>query len=123
MRDAIVEVCRRLHGRNMLAAADGNVSVRLSDEEILERSLYLEVNEGAKVLEEGVAIRASDIDVALINGYGWPVYRGGPMFYADQVGLDKVLAKLKEFETRYGPQYKPAPLLERLAAEGKKFTS
>lgn len=93
----------------------------VTDEEILERSLYLEVNEGAKVLEEGIAIRASDIDVALINGYGWPVDRGGPMYYADQVGLDKVVAKLREFEAKYGPQYRPAPRLERLAAAGKKF--
>lgn len=94
----------------------------VTDEEILERSLYLEVNEGAKVLEEGIAIRASDIDVALVNGYGWPVDRGGPMYYADQIGLEKVVARLKEFEARFGPQYKPAPRLERLAAEGKKLS-
>jgi 3-hydroxyacyl-CoA dehydrogenase len=94
----------------------------VSDEEILERSIYLEVNEGAKVLEEGIAIRASDIDVALINGYGWPVDRGGPMFYADQTGLAKVVAKLKEFQAKYGERYKPAALLERLAAEGKTLT-
>jgi len=103
-------------------AASGATIKEVSDEEILERSLYLEVNEGAKVLEEGIAIRASDIDVALVNGYGWPVDRGGPMYYADQVGLDKVVAKLKEFELRYGPQYKPAPRLERLAAEGQTLT-
>ena len=103
--------------------AQGGQDMEVSDEEILERSLYLEANEGAKVLEEGVAVRASDIDVALINGYGWPVDRGGPMYYADQVGLDKVVAKLKEFEAKYGPQYKPAPRLERLAAEGKKLTA
>ncbi|CAN7528683.1 3-hydroxyacyl-CoA dehydrogenase NAD-binding domain-containing protein [Phenylobacterium sp. LjRoot225] len=102
--------------------ASGAAIKEVTDEEILERSLYLEVNEGAKVLEEGIAMRASDIDVALINGYGWPVDRGGPMYYADQIGLDKVVAKLKEFELKYGPQYKPAPRLERLAAEGKKLT-
>ena len=101
----------------------GAAQIEVSDEEILERSLYLEVNEGAKVLEEGIAIRASDIDVALINGYGWPVDRGGPMYYADQVGLDKVVARLKEFEAKYGPQYKPAPRLERLVAEGEKLTA
>ena len=101
--------------------ASGAQPKEVSDEEILERSLYLEVNEGAKVLEEGIAIRASDIDVALINGYGWPVDRGGPMYYADQIGLDKVVARLKAFEAKYGPQYKPAPRLERLAAAGKKF--
>jgi 3-hydroxyacyl-CoA dehydrogenase len=103
--------------------ANGAKAVEVSDAEIVERSVLLEVNEGAKVLEEGVAIRASDIDVALINGYGWPVDRGGPMYYADQVGLEKVVARLKEFEAKYGPQYKPAPRLERLAAEGKKLTS
>jgi 3-hydroxyacyl-CoA dehydrogenase len=104
------------------AAAGGSIK-EVSDEEILERSLYLEVNEGAKVLEDGIAIRASDIDVALINGYGWPVDRGGPMYYADQIGLDKVVGRLKEFELKYGPQYRPAPRLERLAAEGKKLTA
>jgi 3-hydroxyacyl-CoA dehydrogenase len=104
------------------AAAAGSIK-EVSDEEILERSLYLEVNEGAKVLEDGIAIRASDIDVALINGYGWPVDRGGPMYYADQIGLDKVVGRLKEFELKYGPQYRPAPRLERLAAEGKKLTA
>jgi 3-hydroxyacyl-CoA dehydrogenase len=103
-------------------AASGATIKEVSDEEILERSLYLEVNEGAKVLEEGIAIRASDIDVALVNGYGWPVDRGGPMYYADQIGLDKVVAKLKEFDLKYGPQYRPAPRLERLAAEGQTLT-
>jgi 3-hydroxyacyl-CoA dehydrogenase len=103
--------------------ANGAKTVEVPDAEIVERSVLLEVNEGAKVLEEGVAIRASDIDVALINGYGWPVDRGGPMYYADQLGLDKVVARLREFEAKYGPQYKPAPRLERLAAEGKKLTS
>jgi 3-hydroxyacyl-CoA dehydrogenase len=76
------------------------------------------INEGAKILEEGKAIRASDIDIVWINGYGWPVYRGGPMFYGDLIGLDKVLAKLKQFE---GANFKPAALLEKLVTEGKKF--
>ena len=76
------------------------------------------INEGAKILEEGKAIRSSDIDIVWINGYGWPVYRGGPMWYGDHVGLDKVLAKLKHYE---GPDFKPSALLERLAKEGKKF--
>jgi 3-hydroxyacyl-CoA dehydrogenase len=93
-----------------------------SQEEILERTLFLMVNEGAKILEEGIAQRASDIDVIWVNGYGWPIYRGGPMYYADQVGLDKVLARLKHYETELGPRFKPAPLLEKLAAEGKTFT-
>jgi 3-hydroxyacyl-CoA dehydrogenase len=94
---------------------------KISDEEILERCVYPMINEGAKILEEGKAIRASDIDVVWENGYGWPVYRGGPMWYGDQVGLDKVLAKMKEFQAQMGDQFKPAPLLEKLAAEGKRF--
>jgi 3-hydroxyacyl-CoA dehydrogenase len=93
----------------------------ISDEEILERCIYPMINEGAKILEEGKAQRASDIDIVWINGYGWPVYRGGPMFYADLVGPDKVLAKMKEFEATMGEDFKPAPLLETVAAEKKRF--
>ncbi len=93
----------------------------ISDEEILERCIYPMINEGAKILEEGKAQRASDIDIVWINGYGWPVYRGGPMFYADLIGADKVLAKLKEFEATMGDDFKPAPLLESVAAEKKRF--
>jgi len=92
-----------------------------TDEEILERCLYPMVNEGAKILEEGKAIRASDIDIVWQNGYGWPVYRGGPMWFGDQVGLPKILAKMKEFQATMGDQFKPAPLLEKLVAEGKGF--
>ncbi len=93
----------------------------ISDDEILERTLYAMVNEGAKILEEKKAIRASDIDVVWQNGYGWPVYRGGPMFWADSIGLDKVLAKIKAFEATMGEVWKPAALLEQLASEGKGF--
>jgi 3-hydroxyacyl-CoA dehydrogenase len=94
----------------------------ISDEEILERCVYPMINEGAKILEEGKAIRPSDIDVVWVNGYGWPVYRGGPMHYADQVGVDKVLAKMKEFQGALGDDFKPSALLEKLVAEGKKFS-
>ena len=94
----------------------------ISDEEILERCLYPMVNEGAKILEEGKAIRASDIDVIWQNGYGWPVYRGGPMFWGDQVGAAKIAAKMAEYEGQMGEAYKPAKLLEEKAAEGKAFT-
>ena len=66
-------------------------------------------------------IRASDIDIVWINGYGWPVYRGGPMFYADTIGLEKVLGKMKEFEATMGDDFKPSPLLAKLAGEGKGF--
>ena len=94
---------------------------KISDEEILERCIYPMINEGAKILEEGKALRASDIDVVWVNGYGWPVYRGGPMYYGDQVGLDKVLAKMKEFEATMGDVFKPAALLEKMVAEGTTF--
>jgi 3-hydroxyacyl-CoA dehydrogenase len=94
-----------------------------SDEEILARLLYPVVNEGAKILEEGIALRASDIDVACMYGYNWPVYTGGPMFWADTVGLPKIVAKLKELQAAHGDVYKPAALLERLAAEGKGFNA
>jgi 3-hydroxyacyl-CoA dehydrogenase len=103
------------------AAKKGINRRTISDEEILERCIYPMINEGAKILDEGKAQRASDIDIVWINGYGWPVYRGGPMFYADLIGADKVLAKLKEFEATMGPDFKPAPLLEKLVAEGKRF--
>ncbi|HEX4096652.1 MAG TPA: 3-hydroxyacyl-CoA dehydrogenase NAD-binding domain-containing protein [Caulobacteraceae bacterium] len=95
---------------------------KISDEEILERCIYPMINEGAKILEEGKAIRASDIDVVWENGYGWPVYRGGPMWYGDLVGHDKVLAKMQEFQGAMGDAFKPAPLLEKLVADGKKFS-
>ena len=80
------------------------------------------INEGAKILEEGEAQRASDIDIVWIYGYGWPVYRGGPMFYADTVGLKTVLGKLKGYQGKLGEDFKPAALLEKLAAEGGTFS-
>ena len=94
---------------------------KVGDAEILERCIYPMINEGAKILEEGKAQRASDIDIVWVYGYGWPVYRGGPMFYADDVGLNTVLARLKEFQASFGDDFKPAALLERLAAEGGTF--
>jgi 3-hydroxyacyl-CoA dehydrogenase len=94
---------------------------QIADEEILERCLYPMVNEGAKILEEGKAIRASDIDMVWQNGYGWPAYRGGPMWWGDYVGLDKVLAKMREFQSTMGDAFTPSPLLEKLVTEGKKF--
>ena len=94
---------------------------RISDDEILERCIYPMINEGAKILEEGKAIRASDIDIIWINGYGWPVYRGGPMFYGDTIGLGTVLSRLKDLEGKRGAEFKPAAFLERLAAEGRRF--
>ena len=93
----------------------------ISDEEIVERCIYALVNEGAKVLEEGIAQRSSDIDLIYVNGYGFPAWRGGPMFYADSVGLKKVYERVCEFHRRHGEFWTPAPLLQRLAAEGKSF--
>ncbi len=90
-------------------------------DEIVERLVLPMINEGAKILEERKAIRASDIDMIWINGYNWPVYRGGPMFHADQMGLDTVLARLKELQAEFGDKWKPAALLEQLVAEGKTF--
>jgi 3-hydroxyacyl-CoA dehydrogenase len=104
------------------AAKSGRPQATFTEAEIVERLIYPMINEGAKILEEGKAIRSSDIDVIWINGYNWPAYRGGPMFHADQIGLDKVVARLREFEISAGPQWKPAPLLERLATEGKRFS-
>jgi len=80
------------------------------------------INEGAKILEEGKAQRASDIDVVWVMGYGWPVYRGGPMFYADWVGLKSIVERLKAYQATFGDDFKPAALLEKLAAEGGSFT-
>ena len=93
----------------------------ISDQEILERLLYPMVNEGAKILEEKLAIRASDIDVIWVYGYGWPVYRGGPMFWADQVGLKAIKTRMLETQRRHGDVWQPAALLSRLADAGKAF--
>jgi 3-hydroxyacyl-CoA dehydrogenase len=95
---------------------------QISDEEIVERCVYALANEGARILEEGIALRASDIDMVYLTGYGFPPYRGGPMFYADSVGLQKVLEAIQKFQKGYqGAQWQPAPLLVRLANAGKRF--
>jgi 3-hydroxyacyl-CoA dehydrogenase len=104
------------------AKKSGKPQRKISDQEILERCLYSMVNEGAKILEEGIAQRASDIDVVWINGYGWPVYRGGPMFWADSVGLAKVYESVQAFEKQFGSKWKPSNLLKQLAEQGKTFT-
>src|SRR6185295_7701137 len=103
-------------------AAEAGISRRkISEEEIIERTMYALINEGAKILEEGFALRAVDIDIIYLNGYGYPAWRGGPMFYADTVGLKKVYDRILEFEERHGELWKPAPLLKQLAAQGKTF--
>ena len=89
----------------------------ISKDEILERCLYPMINEGFKILEEGMAIRASDIDIVWINGYGWPVYQGGPMFYGNLIGYDKVLEWLKDMEKSHGSEFTPSPYLEKVVSE------
>jgi 3-hydroxyacyl-CoA dehydrogenase len=95
----------------------------ITDDEIIERSIYIMINEGARILEEGVASRASDIDAIYFSGYGFPAYRGGPMWYADTVGLRKIYDRIEEFHRQHGELWEPAPLLKRLALEGKTFAS
>jgi 3-hydroxyacyl-CoA dehydrogenase len=92
--------------------------------EIQQRCLYAMINEGARILEEGIALRASDIDVVYTSGYGFPRYRGGPMFYADTIGLKTIVERIAEFRRTLDPQYwQPSALLERLAREGKTFAT
>jgi len=96
----------------------------ISDDEILERLMYPMINEGARILEEKIAARPSDIDVVWLYGYGWPIYRGGPMFYADSVGLKHIADRLSFYAKQTNdPSLEPTPLLKRLADEGKTFAS
>jgi len=107
-----------------VAGERGIAQREVGDQEILERLLYPMVNEGALILEEGIAAKAGDIDVVWVNGYGWPVYRGGPMFWADQVGLKTIVEALEGYRTRLGgAAFEPAPLLRRLAEGGGRFTA
>ena len=97
---------------------------KISDDEIVQRLVYALVNEGARILEEGIALRASDIDMVYLTGYGFPLHRGGPMNYADTVGLYNVVQSMKRFSQNPRDDaefWKPAPLLAKLAAEGKTF--
>jgi 3-hydroxyacyl-CoA dehydrogenase len=96
---------------------------KITPEEIIERCIYVMINEGARILEEGHALRAGDIDTIYLNGYGFPAYRGGPMWYADTVGLRKVYDRIEEFHKQHGMLWEPAPLLQKLALEGKTFAS
>lgn len=101
------------------AISQGVTQRELSDQEVLERCLYPMINEGAKILEEKIAIRGSDIDVVWVNGYGWPLYRGGPMHWADSVGLTQIVDKIRSYSAALGGKHwELSPLLERLAAEG-----
>ncbi|HUF84652.1 MAG TPA: 3-hydroxyacyl-CoA dehydrogenase NAD-binding domain-containing protein [Acidimicrobiia bacterium] len=106
-----------------LGESKGIAQREVTDQEVLERCLYPMVNEGAKILEEGIAIRASDIDVVWVNGYGWPVYRGGPMFWADTVGVAEVASTIDGYHASQGGRHwELSPLLRRLADEGGRLT-
>jgi 3-hydroxyacyl-CoA dehydrogenase len=94
---------------------------QISADEVVDRCVYTLVNEGARLLAEGIALRSVDIDIIYLNGYGFPAYRGGPMWYADTVGLKRVCERIREFQQRLGNWWEPAPLLQRLAEEGKTF--
>jgi len=101
------------------AVSKGHEQREVTDQEILERLLYPMVNEGAKILEEKIAIRGSDIDVVWVNGYGWPVYRGGPMHWADSVGLAEIVSKIEGYsESLGGKHWELSPLLKSMAADG-----
>ena len=103
------------------AAEAGIAQHPMSSQEILDRCVYALVNEGARILEEGFALRSADIDIIYLNGYGFPGYRGGPMWYADVVGLRKVYERISEFCNQHGEAWTPAPLLKQLAEQGKTF--
>ncbi len=105
------------NGRRRPVSRSGKISAA----EIVDRCIYALVNEGARILEEGYALRAVDIDIIYLNGYGFPAYRGGPMWYADTVGLKKVYDRISEFHQQHGELWEPAPLLKQLAEEGKTF--
>ncbi len=104
-----------------IRAETGRKPREIGAEEIVDRIIYSLVNEGARILEEGYALRAVDIDIIYINGYGYPAYRGGPMWYADTVGLKKVYDRVVEFEKQHGALWTPAALLKQLAESGKTF--
>jgi 3-hydroxyacyl-CoA dehydrogenase len=106
------------------AARESGITPRtVTPAEIVERTVYSLINEGARILEDGIALRAGDIDIVYIYGYGFPPFRGGPMWYADTVGLKAVHDRIRQFEQQHGPRWAPAPLLTRLAESGKTFAS
>src|SRR6201993_2399169 len=103
-------------------AEEGGIEQRqISPDEIVDRCILALVNEGARILEEGIALRALDIDIVYLNGYGFPAYRGGPMWYADSVGLERLYDRIAEFQQQHGELWEPAPLLKQLVEEGKTF--
>ena len=95
---------------------------QIPDAEILDRLVHPLVNEGARIVEEGIAARASDIDVVYVNGYGFPAWRGGPMYWAEQDGLQRVVETMRRLTLTHGARWAPAALLERLAASGQSWS-
>jgi 3-hydroxyacyl-CoA dehydrogenase len=117
-RDPVVEELILAHAQER-----GITRRAISAEEIIERCIYALVNVGAQLLDEGIALRASDIDIVYLTGYGFPRYRGGPMFYADTIGVQQVYQRVCEFERQLGHLWKPAPLLKSIAAAGSRFNT
>jgi 3-hydroxyacyl-CoA dehydrogenase len=105
------------------ARESGIVPRTVTPAEIVERTVYALINEGARILEDGIALRAGDIDIVYIYGYAFPRFRGGPMWYADTVGLKAVHDRIRQFEEQHGARWAPAPLLTKLAEAGKTFAS
>lgn len=103
------------------SARMGIVRQPVSEEDIIKRCLYGMINEGARLLEQGIALRPGDIDITYLTGYGFPAHHGGPMYLADRIGLPAVLADIRQLHDRYGYWWQPAPLLERLARDGRRF--
>ena len=96
---------------------------KVTDQEIIERCIFALVNEGARIVEEGIAARTSDIDIVYLYGYGFPAHRGGPMLYADEVGLYSVARRMEDFKASSGDSFwEPAPLIAKLVASGKSLT-
>jgi 3-hydroxyacyl-CoA dehydrogenase len=112
---AVVELIRNT------AAEAGIPQQSFTDADIVERCIYALVNEGARIVEDGSAQRASDIDVIYVNGYGFPAWRGGPMFHADRLGIRKIYDRIEQFHRDHGPRWEPAPLLKQLAETGRTF--
>ena len=107
----------------LAARENGTIRRSVLAEEIIERTIYALINEGARILEEGYALRASDIDLVYINGYGFPAYRGGPLHFADELGLAVVYQRILEFRATHGANWEPSPLLARLAESGSSFSA
>ena len=123
-RDLLRDLIRQPGERERIAKEIGVTPRKIGDGEIVDRLILALINEGARILEEGIAFRASDIDLVYLTGYGFPLYRGGPMFYADTLGLYNVARRMKELaaipnaDERF---WQPAPLLAKLVAEGRTF--